>query len=175
EWWRREHWQLRQWRLLVRGVARLDAALAVSAVPLAFGAYSLFCWARFGDPIMWLRAERIYWGHVRTPIWQTLAGAVHLAFGQPGLTDLQARTLVNLVPVIAVGVVSLIAIRRTPLMFTFYTAGLLYLALASPVADGVNWVTSDGRYMLAAAPLFLLLADWAHNRPWLDMLLVTGG
>jgi hypothetical protein len=175
EWWRREHWQPRQWLPLMRGVARIEAATVIGAVPLAFGIYSSFCWVRFGDPIMWLRAERIYWGHVRTPLWQTLGGAAHLAFGQPGLSDMQARALVNLVPVLAVGLLSLIAIRRTPLMFTLYTCGLLYLALASPDPNGNNWVTSDGRYMLAAAPMFLLLSDWADRRPWLDMLLVTGG
>jgi hypothetical protein len=108
-------------------------------------------------------------------LWQTLGGAFQLAFGQAGLSVVQARTLVNIVPVLAVGLLSLIAIRRTTLMFTLYASGLLYLALASPDPNGNNWVKSDGRYMLAAAPIFLLLSDWTDRRPWLDMLLVTGG
>jgi hypothetical protein len=33
----------------------------------------------------------------------------------------------------------------------------------------------EGRYVMAAVPLFLLLGRWMVRRPWLEMLVVGGG
>lgn len=174
-WWRRVFWRTGQWRDMLRPVSLAQAVIVADAVPAAIGVYSLFCWARFGDPIMWLRAERIYWGHQRLWIWQTVAGAWHTAFDNPGLTDVQVRTLFNLVPLLLVLILTLVSIRRMPFAFTLYSLGVFYLAVAEPIPTMNNFVTSDGRYMLAAVPIFLLLGGWTKRRPWLDMLLVSGG
>lgn len=183
-WWRRETWSALRAsgpRAFVRArLAHLspaavgDVILAVGAVPAAIAAYSAYCLLRFHDPIMWLRAQNIYWGHRRIPIWETLWFGARNAL-TPGFTDAQARTLINLIPVLAFAVITLVAIRHSPLMLTLYTLGVLYLSLASPVVTNGSYVTSDGRYMLAAVPVFLILARWSERRPWLDLLLVSGG
>jgi len=52
--------------------------------------------------------------------------------------------------------------------------GLLALCMMSPIAIAQDVYISAGRYLLAAAPLFLLLGQWSR-RPWLDTLLVSAG
>jgi hypothetical protein len=38
-----------------------------------------------------------------------------------------------------------------------------------------DYLMSAGRFLLVAAPAFLLLGRWSARRPWLDLLLVSGG
>jgi hypothetical protein len=60
--------------------------------------------------------------------------------------------------------------------YTLYMLALTYLVIASPITLGSpDLLMSAERYMLAAAPMFLLLGRWMGHRPWLDMLLVSGG
>jgi hypothetical protein len=77
--------------------------------------------------------------------------------------------------VLAFLVIAIIGIRRLPLMLTLYTFGILYLSMASPILNNQDVLTSCGRYLIAAIPIFLLLGQWAERRPWLDMLIVSGG
>lgn len=174
EWWRRDIWRDGHWRKLLAPAAIADVTLTLGAVPAAIAAYSAYCLLHFHDALIWFQAQGTYWGHRRIPIWETLWLGTQNALA-PGLTDAQARTLINLVPVLAFAVITLIAIRRSPLMLTLYTLGVLYLSLASPVVTNGSYVTSDGRYMIAAVPVFLILARWTERRPWLDLLLVSGG
>lgn len=174
DWWRRATWRDGRWRELLVPAALADVVLAVGAVPAAIAAYSAYCFARFHNPVMWLSVQSSFWGHRRIPIWDTLWHAAQNVIA-PGISDAQARALVNLIPVLAFAVITLVAIRRSPLMLTLYTLGVLYLSLASPVVTNNSYVTSDGRYMLAAVPVFLILARWTEHRPWLDLLLVSGG
>lgn len=177
EWWRRDTWRGGKWRASLTKITPgvlVDLVLAVGAVPAAIAAFSAYCFLRFHDVLMWYHAEYDFWAHRPMPIWQTVWLATQNVFA-PGLTDLQARTLVNLIPVLAFAVITLVAIRRSPLMLTLYTLGVLYLSLASPVVTNRGYVVSDGRYMLAAVPVFLILARWTERRPWLDLLLVGGG
>lgn len=63
-----------------------------------------------------------------------------------------------------------------PLAYTLYMAGLIALGISSPITAGYpDLLMSVSRYMLAAAPMFLLLARWARRYPWADMLLVSTG
>ncbi len=174
DWWRLEIWRAGRWRRQLSLSTLAGVAVVVGAVPAAIAAYSIYCWFRFHDVLMWYHAQYDFWGHRRIPIWDTIWLATQTAL-TPGLTDVQARTLVNLIPVLAFAVITLVAIRRSPLMLTLYTLGVLYLSLASPVVTNGGYVTSDGRYMLAAVPVFLLLAQWTERRPWLDLLLISGG
>ena len=184
DWWRRETWQalqtsggrrdLRARLTRVTPATLADLTLAVGAVPAAIAAYSAYCFWRFRNPVMWVSVQGSFWGHRRIPIWVTLwHGTLNVL--TPGVTDAQARAAINLIPVLAFAVITLVAVRRSPLMLTLYTLGVIYLSLASPVVTNGSYVTSDGRYMIAAVPVFLILAQWSERRPWLDLLLVSGG
>jgi hypothetical protein len=174
-WWRREWWRTGEWHTLLRSPrALLDSALAVGAVPLAIGAYAIFCGLRFGDPLAFVHAEA-YWNHTAEPLWlvpRTIVGSVVRA--RAG-TYWQARVLLDLLPVLVFAAVTLAAIRRTPFAFTLYMAGLLYLCVFSPVNTVPDPWVSAGRYLVVAAPAFLTLARWLRTRPALDTAVVYIG
>ena len=175
EWWRILRARDGRWRTLLAPRALGETALVLGAVPVGIGAYALYLWRLFGTPVMFLNAEKDFWGHTRMPPWQSYWLALTHFIQTPGWTDKQAMLLITLVPVTALGVLTLVAARRTPVAFTLYSLGVLYLCLASPIAVAPDILSSDGRYVLTAVPLFLLLAQWSERRPWLETLLVSGG
>jgi hypothetical protein len=142
----------------------------------AIARWAAFCGLRFGAPLAVVHQEA-YWHHVTVPPWQTLGdGFVILAGKAPWSWD-QARFLVDFVPVLAVLLLALLAIRRMPVAFTLYTLGLVILVLSNPVSYHPPALQYDsfGRYMIPAIPIVLLLGGLADRHPWLQTLLVSGG
>ncbi|HEX8034607.1 MAG TPA: mannosyltransferase family protein [Ktedonobacterales bacterium] len=177
DWWRRTAWNNFQWRERLRLATLGEGILVVGAVPISVVVYMLYCWAQLGHPLAAINAERVYWGHHAMPFGQGLILDIITFLRIPAFSDQQAALLFNLVPSLVVIALTLAAIRRTPLAFTLYSGGVVYLSLASPaVGPGVlDILHSVGRYLVVAAPVFLLLALWSERRPWLDMLLTSGG
>lgn len=181
-WWAalRQRQRFRPGRLLARHAGGL-ALMLVGAIG-ALGLYMLFLAHQFGDPLLFLHAEQLYWHHtpVVSAVHQTLthrtapAAPTHPA-PAPGWTYEVARSLVDLAPVAIFGILTLVAARRLPGMYTLYMACLLVLVVASPRPNRLGYFVSAGRYLIAAVPLFLLLARWAERHPWLDLLLTSGG
>lgn len=181
-WWQSLRVRQPFWRN--RGLARSagGALVIVVCVLGALGLYALFLAHQFGDPFLFLHAEHQYWNHT------TLVGAVHQTLTQPatpptgahpsqgpGWTYEVARSLVDLAPVAIFGMLTVLVARRLPGSYILYMVCLLALILGAPRPDRLGFFVSAGRYLLAAAPVFLLLARWAARRPWLDLLLTSGG
>lgn len=169
---------LRQWRSQpATEFARklLPAALAVVAAPLGLILYFGFLWHVFGDPTIFLRVERSGWGHETMPPWVTLLRSAHSIFRAARFSFAQVRILIDLVPVIAAGILALLTVRRIPLAFTFYLAGTFLLSVASPIPGNFDLLVSSGRYLLACAPALIFLAPWVKRHPSVDMFLMAGG
>lgn len=181
--WRRSLWRDRSWW---RGLG--GAGAIVACVAAALGLYMLYLAHQFGDPLLFLHAEQQFWHH--TP----MVGAVHqtlthTALAHPAVpvaatahaattptwTYQLARSLVDLAPLALFGILTVVAARRLPVMYTLYMLCLLALILAAPRPNRLGYFVSAGRYLLAAVPIFLVLAQWARRRPWLDLLLTSGG
>ena len=182
-WWRVAWWHRSIWR--DRATLRdVSGALGIAACVMgALGLYILYLAHQFGDPLLFLHAEQQYWHH--TPMIGTGNSALtsqvlprlaaSAATAAPHWTYEVARSLVDLAPLAIFGVLTLVAARRLPRAYTLYMLCLLALILATPRPDRLGYFVSAGRYLLAAVPLFLLLARWARQRPWLDLLLTSGG
>lgn len=177
EWWHAMRWRKGFWRDGARWRAVGGAALIVACVAGALGLYMLYLAHQFGDPLLFLHAEQQFWHH--TPV----LGAVRqipprptsAATTAPGWTYELARSLVDLAPLAIFGVLTVVAARRLPVSYTLYMICLLALIVASPRPNRLGYFVSAGRYLLAAVPIFLLLARWAQQRPWLDLLLMSSG
>lgn len=176
EYGRQHDWHKGGWRIQLRAFGAIgEAALVAVAVPAGVGVYLAYLWQRFGNPFILLRAEQLYWSHVNmTPVEALYVG---LAKFQriPFWSYWQARTLVDLAPLLIVLALAVVVAKRMPVAFTLYLAAVLYLAISAPIPHRPDIFASAGRYMLAAAPIFLLLGRWTKGRPWLDLLLVSGG
>ncbi len=161
---------------LVRDRATWDLALVLAAGPVAIGLFALYCRFTRGHFLVFLHAQA-FWHRTQVPIWTTLVQCVQLVFALPPLSFWQMRLLVDLLPVLIFGTITLVCVRRQPLAFTLYMLGLLYLTVATPVTQRLepDPLFSAGRFLLVAAPMFVLLARWTANRPWLQLLLVSIG
>ncbi len=188
-WWQRliEGARQRDWGVLGRLLHRrswrqaLMLLAIVAAVPLAFGVFALICTLIFSDPLLFIKVHD-HWNRINLPIWTTLWRGVvwqgAILFLHKGLGSYEnARNLVDLLPVLIIGIITLCSIRRMPVSFTLYMLGLLYISVDPPVKIGQNTVEFDsaGRFLLLAVPIFLLLGRWVGRYAWLEMLLVGGG
>ncbi|HEU5349375.1 MAG TPA: hypothetical protein VFU63_12265, partial [Ktedonobacterales bacterium] len=178
-WWRRASWQAGRWRGLLRELFHVkplsDIVLLLGAVPLAIGLFVLYCGIALGRPLVSFEAQGHYWGRVSMPIWATVARQIGNLFTTPLGERVQALILIDLVALILFTAVTLVAIRKVPVAYTIYMAGLLYLATAMPTLRLPSIIDAAARFMLAAFPTWLLVGHWVQKRPWLDMFIVSVG
>lgn len=180
--WLRADWLRSGWRASLRELCDLrrpallvDLACVLASVPTGFVLFSGYLGLRFGHPLIFLHVQDYFWHRQSVPIWHTIPAAIHRLLLTPGWSYWQARQLVDVFPVFAFGLLTLLAIRRLPFALSLYTLGLIYLAIMSPMPSGPVLLVSAGRFLVAAVPIFLLLGRWTIRRPWLDLLLISAG
>lgn len=152
-----------------RAAAR--AALA-GASPLAgFGLFCLYFWRRFGDPLLFVRAQHNWSGQAKSVldgpglIWKALAEDV--ARGRL-LADAPARTFEGLYLVLFLVLAGvLLRQKRRP--------EALYVTLTVAIVLASGTLESAGRYVLPAFPAFAALAGLSVRRGLFRALLALGG
>lgn len=155
-------WQHR--RLPLRALVPRAAALLL--VPAGLGSFMLYLWARFGDPLLFLKAQS-FWSHSRVFPLLSLYRALDFYLRHPAHSVFYLMDLLNAVAMLLALVFALVIIRRDP-------AGAIYVlltvlsVLSAPVdAFGLQ---SGARYAAVFFPLFVPLAVWSRRR-WLLVLL----
>jgi hypothetical protein len=137
---------------------------AVAAIPLALGAYAGYLWWRLGNPLMFLKVEGLYWNHHKTLPTQGIAWALATLGQHPLGSYLDARDLLDVLPIaLFLGVLAL-GVRRLPLAYSLYGFMVLLLVLSSPI-PGTRPLQSGDRYVLAVFPVFMLLGYWEQRWP----------
>ncbi|MGI8967475.1 MAG: mannosyltransferase family protein [Chloroflexota bacterium] len=163
------------WRTSLAPRIILEALALAAAVPLALALWALYLWRRFGDPFAYLTAERQFWNHYSVSPWQWVSSAVTTMQHLPAWSFPQERALFDLIPVVTFLLLTLLTIRRLPTSFTLYLLGIMAIVFTSSIPLDFIPFNGEGRYMLAAMPLFLLLGRLISRRPALDLLIVSGG
>jgi hypothetical protein len=168
--WLRQH--------LPRGPSILQAILVLEAAPAALWGYMIYCARTFHDPLAFAHHQAVDFQHLTVGPWTGLTLLIANVRAMPAWTYEQARVLVDVVPLmVALVLTGYAAARRAlPVSFLLYSASIPLLLLCQPVV-GTNFydvVIGAGRYLLAAVPLYVLLARWCVMRPWLGTLLLYG-
>ena len=153
-------------RLAARG------ALVVGAAPAAIAAYFAYAYSRTGDFLLPLHNQFTYWQHVSMPQWTSIHIALHRILTMPRGTGILPLELGLL---FLFGLITLARIRRLPFAYTLYMAGLLYLATSSPTPSQVDLFWGASRYLAGAIPVYLIVADWAAGRRWLEGAVLGAG
>lgn len=151
-----------------------DTALVVLAAPAALAVFAGYLAVRFGQPLAFLQSRSVYWSYTRDPIWTTLPSGPGGYLEVPGWGYGQFLTVTSLALLIGFVACAAIMWRRMPASFRLYSAGLFAVCLAA-LFLAPDTFRSPGPYLLAAAPLFLLLGRESARRPSVDMLLVGCG
>jgi len=149
------HITVRQ-RFDLRSLGRRD-----TPVLLAFGgvgAWMLFLWARFGDPLLFATVES-NWGQGAGPAtWFKVR-----VFEELRDKPLAAGTIGHVVQgLLLIGALALVPriVRRFGWAYALYTLGVIGLALV-----GTKDFQSSGRYLIGAFPCFAVLAESLAARP----------
>lgn len=152
-----------------------ELAAVAAAVPAGISLFVAYLWHTFGHPKIMLYAESTVWHHAAMLPWTSLWLALRGFFAAPSGSELQAHISFDLGLVLICSVLTLVMmLQRAPVAFSLYMVGLVLLCMMSPIPTGPDIYVSAGRYLLASAPLYLMLGRWAR-RPWLDTLLLCGG
>lgn len=146
-----------------RGMTRADAPVLLSW--LGVGGWIAYLWARFGDPLLFVKVEsswqqgagpatwfkfRIFDELVhRTFAWSTIGHVVH------GLVVTGALLLLPRIT------------RRFGWSYMLYSAGLIALPML-----GTKDFLGGGRYMLGAFPCFVVIAELLVDRPRIRAVVV---
>lgn len=154
-----------------QGSGNTAASLAaVAAVPVGFAAYGAYLWHRFGDPLLFLHTQSLYWHHRYTAPWTTVWMAIrHLIHGHAGATAL------DLTAALAFLLVTVMMVRRLPLAYVLFTGALVAVILVSPQPQEADVIRSTVRYLSAAFPAFWLVARWTRRVPGSERALVLSG
>ena len=169
-----------------------EAVAAILAVPLGIGIWSVYCWRQWGDPLIWLHTQQSASGRVLLPPWEGIWLAIQQLAALPAWSYEQARAMIDVLPLLWLILACIwlalplrlrlgrwISITRPaqPAIYTLYLAGLLALFTMAPMVHDrlPDMLAGDGRYVLAAVPLWLATGHWlARHRQVEGWLLIAG-
>lgn len=140
---------------------RLVAALAAAALmPVSLGAFMLYLWARFGDPLAFSASQRS-WHRTWAWPWQTLQAAlVRPLAGFPHLTPTQMHAGFDTLWALVFLALTVPAARHLPRSYAAFLLLFWLVVLSTPaLLDGaVDPLISLPRFLLTAFPLLIYLA-----------------
>lgn len=154
DWLRTRRWP--RWDVLWSGV-----------MPLGFAAYAAYCWLRFGDPTVYVKASSLGWGGGHLQL-GSLTVAMQLLTGHSS----DPFAPLHLAYLIALGAVLLSCVWIGRLLGTPYVVYTLGSALA-PLLD-FSQLNGLGRYLSVAFPAFVVLAYALRRQPVLRDVLMIG-
>lgn len=160
-WWRKPRPRPRPWPMLWVGVIALGTLT-----------YFLYCWGKFGSPLVFLSAEKQHWGRYFSPPWLTLYEGFkfnlqwleHLRFSLYQNWTAVYYSTEMLFPAGAI-IVLLASIRRMRWSYWLILFYSIVVPLTVPVHHEVqDYFVGFSRYMLTVVPLFLGLERVLRNR-----------
>jgi len=141
---------------------RVLQLVALFAPPLlALAAWMLYLQAEFHEPLRFLTAQKGWGRAIGIPSEQVL-----YIFRHGGNAGIRFINAVDLVAVALLGVMAVFTYRRVRPTYGVLL-GLFFLLFALNTS-----LESNGRHLVVLFPLFIGLAVWTENRPWLRGLLV---
>jgi Gpi18-like mannosyltransferase len=152
-----------------------EVGCLVLSMPVAFGIWEAYLWTKFHDPMVFFKAQKKYWDHATLAPWNTVHLAIHTLQRAPNWSFVQSRILLDVLPVVAVAVLTILIARRIPISFGLYLVGVLAILTTAAVPLNYDPLNAEGRYVLMAVPIFLILGRWMKEHARVDLLIVSGG
>lgn len=146
------------------GLARWWRVVFGALIPAGAGAFALYCWSRFGDPLAFAHAQSVWHRTAQAP-WVTLANAVG-GLIHPSSTGgvASSHLLLNLAAVVVFIGLLIPIFRMLPMSYGLYSAAVIVYFLIFAVAGSTFALQGDGRYVLMVFPAFMVLGALARRR-----------
>lgn len=180
EWWSPATWR-RPWRgaQLSSRLKQVAAAGAMAlAAPAGTATYLLYLRYRFGDPFVFVAAERKGWSHRLAPPWETVQLFVsRLGHPPPGFGGMtwQLLMLLDAGMLLSFLVVTVTLARRLPASFTLYSGTLILVCCLTVATSWPNPIVGTARYLLPDVPVFLGVAWLGSRRPGMAVGIIATG
>lgn len=147
--------------------------LWIALTPLGTGAYLFYCWLRFGNALAYVTASADGWqaGHVQPTMLYQIAHLLRHPHLWVHGTDFNTTLWGLYAVLVLLFVLALVPIGRIlGLPYALYT----FASIAAPIAT-FPMMTSLGRYLSVAFPVFLVTAYLLRRAPGLRDGLALGG
>lgn len=143
--------------------------LGLALAPLGLAGYAAFLWARFGDPLVFVRQQGEYWGReltnpittlkdaweaAREGLWYVMDPAFLFVGVDPSPT-LEASNVLNLVFLVLFLAVAAVGVFVLPPGLSLYSLVLVLLPVLTP--SSTFPLMSQPRFVLGAFPMFLVM------------------
>ena len=166
-------------RLRLPSVAEVaKGLLAIGGAPLGLLTFMAYLWMTFGNPLFFAEVQRAYWWRTLTGPWTTVQLIVSSLQQAPRAGYDELSILLDAALWVGAVVFTVILARRQPVSFTLYMAGLLLFCVLAPTVSPYfhNPISGTGRFLTAAAPLFVGLAGWLRrDSSSMGLTLLIGG
>jgi hypothetical protein len=148
---------------------RILSAMAAPVSLLGLGAFMLYLWRFFGDPLAFIHASQA-WGRAPKPPWELVGELFQAPPG--GWLDALASGAIHLDNWIDFSLVALFLGLGAVLVYQKrWSEGAFVLAGVLMAVSSGLWM-SQRRYVWVLFPAFLVLARWG-GRPWVDRLVTA--
>lgn len=146
------------------GAARLRWLICGVLIPSGAAVYAVYCWAKFGDPLAFAHAQKV-WGRTAQAPWVTLASAIGgLIHNSSGGSVAGAHLLLNLAAVFVFLALLIPTFRLLPVSYGLYSVAVILYFLTFAVAGSMFALQGDGRYVLMVFPAFMALGALGRRR-----------
>lgn len=133
--------------------------LPVSLIVVGIAVYLLINYSITGNPFMFMKFQQLYWDHTGCYFGSTIADVFDYALRWD--TDIMSRVSIWLPEMIIftlTAIALIYAAHTARCMYAIYLAGYMVINCS------VTWLISGARYMSAAIPLFIILADIKNKK-----------
>lgn len=140
-------------------------AWPVLLIPLGTLAYCVYCWQRFGNPLVFSQVQ-IHWGRVTTWPWSGIISAlVQLFYIQPFGSFMEAHILLDMAATLGFIVLAVMSWRKLRTSYALWISLLVLYMLINPALTQADTLVSIQRFVLEMFPGFLVLAALSLKHP----------
>lgn len=162
---------------------RLDI-LAGVLIPMGTGLFMLYCYHKFNDPLAFSTSEHFWGRKLQLPWWGIFEAMREMYHSVSLINFVTLHNLLDLVPVLLVLTMIVLMfvgpwrLEKNQWTYAAYAITVYLLVISMPITgdrDLLYPLQSQGRYMLAVFPAFIILAKIGKNKFFNINYLVASG
>lgn len=143
----------------------LRTGIIAGTICLGLGLYALYCFIRFGDPLVFSHVQREFWYRIPMAPWASLLWGIHALVVAAPASFFEAHSFLDLGATVAFLILLIYGWRHFRPSYNWFVVAMLILFLLFPDSGlgGMAPLQSNQRFVLELFPGFIALALWART------------